>query len=72
MCNKRQKRMVYNLNRYLICCLIIVGCVVDGINISDAFFVVATLLWVFLPECHKREVKFIDRLVSVIGITKKL
>lgn len=53
----RNKR-VYNLNRYLIVVLLSLGFVMDGITAGDAFFLLASIIWLWLPECNKLEQRF--------------
>lgn len=59
----RNKR-VYNLNRYLIVVLLSMGFVTDeititaGITMGDAFFLLASIIWLWLPECNKLEQRF--------------
>ncbi len=50
----RNKR-VYNLNRYLIVVLLSLGFVMDGITAGDTFFLLASILWLWLPEFNKLE-----------------
>jgi len=53
----RNKR-VYNLNRYFIIALLSLGFITDGITAGDVFFLLASVLWLWLPECNRLEKRF--------------
>ena len=54
MSNKR----IYNLNRYFIVALLSLGFILDGITKGDVFFLLASVLWLWLPECNRLEKRF--------------
>lgn len=52
-------KWIYNLNRYLIIILLSLGFIADGIDLSDLFFLVASVLWLWLPECSRLEKRYL-------------
>jgi len=55
MHDTRPRKRIYNLNRYLIIALLIIGFVVEGFSAGDVFFLLASSLWLWLPECNRLE-----------------
>jgi hypothetical protein len=55
MCSHAVKHRIHNLNRYAIAALSIAGFSADGLQATDLFFLSATALWIWLPECDRWE-----------------
>ncbi len=78
MCSQVAKTRIHNLNRHVIAILSIIGFALDGINMTDLFFVIALVLWIWQPECDNYEERFLDvlteaqcRLFSLARVVKK-
>jgi hypothetical protein len=59
---RTSQRQIHNINRYVIVVLVVIGLWLDGngFSISDLFFGVATLLWLFIRECDFIEAKIVE------------
>ncbi len=60
MCNQKTKKRIHNINRLLICLLSIAGFFGDGYQVTDLFFTLSIVLWIWLSEWDKLEASLMD------------
>ncbi|MDX1733836.1 MAG: hypothetical protein R3228_05700 [Halioglobus sp.] len=62
MCNRKEKRVIHNLNRLAIAGASFVAMLIDGVNTANCLYLGSALAWLFLPECDAVEEQLFDRL----------
>lgn len=55
MRDTKPRKRIHNMNRYLILFLLTLGFIVEGFSLADIFFLLASALWLWLPECNQLE-----------------
>ncbi len=60
MCSQVTKKRIHNANRYVIAALSILGFALDGFHFTDVIFVIALMIWIWLPECNTWEARVLD------------
>lgn len=61
MCTFKTKHRLHNTNRIIIATLTALGLLMDGYQLSDLFFAVSVVIWIWLPECDLLEEALIDK-----------
>lgn len=64
MCNQKEKRRIHNLNRVAIASASAIAMCIDGVNTANCLYLVAALVWLFLPECDAVEEHILESFKS--------
>ena len=56
----RAKRKLHSIHSLIIALLTTAGLLVDGWQLKDGFFILATIYWVYQPNIERIEAKLID------------
>jgi hypothetical protein len=60
MTAQRRIQIIY-FNRLVILALTVSGMAMDGFNVSDLVFLLATFAWLWMPDCVRLEAKWLQK-----------
>ncbi len=59
--NAQRRIQIIYFNRLVILALTVFGLAMDGFNVSDLVFLLASFVWLWMPDCVRLEAKWLQK-----------